>query len=154
MNYKHAIDNAQLENAFFELAYWMLQDKIKILLPYLVGFELVEVEDDGKRAIGVFAFKTPSGQVLYVPSFYKNGNVKNVDKLYSANNQQFYPLTDEYAQLFLKDTANTLGDPSDITPAELRSRAPATDYRYLSVPPRTGKYSRASDDSDKSPSTG
>ena len=92
-----------LEQAFFQLAYGKLQDSLKNLLPFLIGFEIVKKNEDNTKALGVFGFRSQSGEILYVPAFFINGKVKNLDLLYSKNNEQFYPLNEDFAELFLKD---------------------------------------------------
>jgi hypothetical protein len=79
-----------LEQSFFQLAYGKLQDSLKNLLPFLIGFEIVKKNDANTKALGVFGFRSQSGQILYVPAFFVNGKVKNLDLLYSKNNKLVY----------------------------------------------------------------
>ena len=53
------------EQSFFQLAYDKLQEKLFNLLPFLVGFEIVNKSDDGEKALGVFAFKSNNNQIIY-----------------------------------------------------------------------------------------
>ena len=84
----------QFEQGFFQLAYDKLQSKLYNLLPHMVGFEIVTKASDGTKAVGVFGFKSDNGQIIYVPAFFINGKVKDLDVMYSRNNNQFYPLND------------------------------------------------------------
>lgn len=136
--------NDQLEQAFFSLAYAELQNKLPNLIPYLVGFEMVkDNKDDETRKLGVFAFKSQTGQILFVPVFFLNGSIKGMDLLYSKNNEQFYPLNEDFAALFLKDDMATLGRVTNESLNDIR-RSGATNFRDIALPPRTGKYTYAS----------
>lgn len=140
---KQAADD-QIEGAFFQLAYQRLQDTLKNLIPYLVGFEIVKKNEDNTKALGVFGFRSRSGQILFVPAFFINGKVKNLDLLYSKNNEQFYPLNEDFAEMFIKDELLGLGENSKESRTDILRDATQGDYRQMSVPPRTGRYAIAS----------
>ena len=140
---KYAADD-QIEGAFFQLAYQRLQDTLKNLIPYLVGFEIVKKNEDNTKALGVFGFRSQSGQILFVPAFFINGKVKNLDLLYSKNNEQFYPLNEDFAEMFIKDELLGLGENSKQQRSDIMRDATQGDYRQMSVPPRTGRYAIAS----------
>lgn len=140
---KYAADD-QIEGAFFQLAYDRLQDTLKNLIPYLVGFEIVKKTQDNTKALGVFGFRSKGGQILFVPAFFVNGKVKNLDLLYSKNNEQFYPLNEDFAEMFIKDELLGLGDNSKESRTDILRDATQGDYRQMSVPPRTGRYAIAS----------
>lgn len=134
----------QLEGAFFQLAYQRLQDTLKNLIPYLVGFEIVKKNEDNTKALGVFGFRANNGQILFIPVFFTNGRVKNLDLLYSKNNEQFYPLNEDIAEMFIKEDLLGLGQNSGENRADVMRDITQGDYRQLVVPPRTGKYTVAS----------
>ena len=134
----------QFEQGFFQLAYDKLQGKLFNLLPYMVGFEVVNKAPDGTKAVGVFGFKSDNGQILYVPSFFINGKVKDLDVMYSRNNNQFYPLNEDFASLFLRDDTTGLGGVSEQNRQEIERQTPSSDMRDLVMPPRTGRISYAS----------
>lgn len=138
----------QFEQGFFQLAYDKLQSKLYNLLPFLVGFELVKKSPDGSKSVGVFGFKSNSGQVLFVPAFFINGKVKDMDLMYSKNNNQFFPLEENFAELFLKDDVTSLGTPGDENRQQIRSSNPPKSYRQMIQPPLTGRMSYASDNSE------
>ena len=140
---KQAADD-QIEGAFFQLAYQRLQDTLKNLIPYLVGFEIVKKNEDNTKALGVFGFRSKNGQILFVPAFFINGKVKNLDLLYSKNNEQFYPLNEDFAEMFIKDELLGLGENSKESRSDIMRDATQGDYRQMSVPPRTGRYAIAS----------
>jgi len=133
-----------LEQSFFQLAYNKLQDGLKNLLPFLIGFEIVKKNEDNTKALGVFGFRSHGGQILYVPAFFVDGKVKNLDLLYSKNNEQFYPLDEDFAELFLKDETTNLGAVAKEPRQKVLQDMTQGDYRQMTIPPRTGKYTIAS----------
>jgi hypothetical protein len=133
-----------LEQSFFQLAYNKLQDSLKNLLPFLIGFEIVKKNEDNTKALGVFGFRSHSGQILYVPAFFIDGKVKNLDLLYSKNNEQFYPLNEDFAEMFLKDETTSLGGVAKEPRQKVLQDMTQGDYRQMTIPPRTGKYTIAS----------
>ena len=141
---KVASPDSDFEQSFFQLAYEKLQERLYNLLPYLVGFEIVNKSDDGTKALGVFGFKSNNGQIIYVPAFFVNGTVKSIDILYSKNNEQFYPLNEDFAEMFLKDDATGIGDASYENKKQIQQHMQPVDMRDLVRPPRTGKISYAS----------
>ena len=141
---KVATPDSDFEQSFFQLSYEKLQEKLYNLLPYLVGFEIVNKSDDGTKALGVFGFKSNNNQVIYVPAFFVNGTVKGIDILYSKNNEQFYPLNEDFAEMFLKDDATGIGDMSSESEKQINKGMAPVDMRDLIRPPHTGKVSYAS----------
>ncbi len=126
------------EQSFFQLAYDKIQEKLFNLLPFLVGFEIVNKNPEGTKALGVFGFKSNS-QTLFVPAFFINGSVKGLELLYSKNNEQFYPLSEDFAEMFLKNDATGLGTPSKEDRTTINGKMPSTDLRNLVRPPQIGK---------------
>ncbi len=145
---KLASPDQDFEQGFFQLAYDKLQSKLFNLLPFLVGFEVVKKSDDGGKAVGVFGFKSENGQILYVPAFFINGKVKDLDTLYSRNNNQFYPLNEDFAELFLKDDITGLGGASDEKRPDIVKNVQSRNYRDVMRPPMTGRTTYASDNSE------
>lgn len=90
-------DRQQLEQDFSSLAYSFLKDRAPSLLPYLVGFEIVEADEDGSRAVGLFGFSVGKS-FYYVPAFFLANQIKGMDLLYSKNDNQFIPLRENWIQ--------------------------------------------------------
>jgi hypothetical protein len=134
----------KFEESFFNLAYEKLQDKLPNLLNYLVGFEVINKSDDKRKAVGVFGFKSNQGQIVFVPVFFRDGSVKQLDMLYSKNYEQFYPLNEEWANTFLTDGVGDVGEKSKEDRNTIRKNRPAMDLRDFVIPPRTGKMTYAS----------
>lgn len=141
--YKRASGDSEFEQAFFQLAYDKLQGKLSNLVPFLVGFQLVKKSDNDTKAVGVFGFKSNNGQILFVPAFFINGKIKELEILYSRNNNQFYPLNEDFAELFLKDDVTGLGSVSKQRKEEIQRDSITPNMRNVIWPPRTGRISYA-----------
>ena len=150
---KQAAGDQEFEQAFFQLAYDKLQGKLSNLIPFLVGFQLVKKSEDDTKAVGVFGFKSNNGQVLFVPAFFINGKIKEMNLLYSRNNNQFYPLNEDFAELFLKDDVTGLGASSMENRERIQQSIGNPNLRDVIWPPRTGRisYAEAKDLDEKNP---
>ena len=104
-------DETQLEQDFGRLAYTFLQDRAPNLVPYLLGFEVVEREEDGSRAVGIFGFKI-GGTYYYVPTFFMNSQIKGMDSLYSKRTNSFVPLKEGWINYIINRQTIELGQGS------------------------------------------
>lgn len=142
--FKVANVDEKFEQAFFQLAYDKLQSKLKGLLPYFIAFQVVDRNDESGKAVGVFVFRAENNNILLVPAFFINGKVPDLDLMLLKNNNQFYPLNEDFASLFLKSDVTEVGHPSNETKEKLKQDMPPVDLRDMAIPPRTGRYAVAS----------
>ena len=89
-NYIKVADDTTFEQNFFQLAFTYIRDKIPNLLDYMLGFEVVNKNDEGTQAVGLFKFDV-GGRQLFVPVFYKNVELKGADLLYNQGQDRFVP---------------------------------------------------------------
>jgi hypothetical protein len=101
---------AALEQTFSDLANARLRDKSPVLLDYLVGFQLIESEDDGSRAVGMFAFEI-GGDWHYSSVFFLNGEVRGLDSIYSVKSDLFVPLNEDWVNSIINRRPTVLGEP-------------------------------------------
>lgn len=128
-------DRQQLEQDFSGLAYAFLKDRAPGLLPYLVGFEVVESDEDGSRAVGLFGFAVGKS-FYYVPAFFLTNQIKGMDLLYSKNDNQFIPLRENWIQHITdKQTIRLGGAPRTETTMADMDRP---DFNGMFVPPTPG----------------
>ena len=107
-------DDVTFEQNFFQIAFAYIRDKIPNLLDYMLGFEVVNKNDDGTNAIGLFKFAV-NGKELFVPVFYKNGELKGADLLYNQNQNQFIPNRENWVDSLLNSRPEELGMPSQMS---------------------------------------
>jgi len=133
-------DEAQLEQDFASLAFLFIQDRAAQLMPYLLGFEVVEREEDGSKAVGIFGFKV-GDEYYYVPSFFVNQQVKGMDLLFNRKANKFMPLSAETMDKILDRKALRLGQ--GMTNDKLREDFSSPDFDFVRTPP--GNTKMASD---------
>jgi len=106
-------DDVTFEQNFFQLAYGYIKDKIPNLLKFMLGFEVTKKNDDGTQAVGLFRFQV-SGRELYVPVFYKGGELKGADLLFDKDQDKFIPNKENWVDNLLNARPTELGGASDM----------------------------------------
>ena len=133
----------EFEQAFSSLAYAYLRDKAPRLLDYMVGFQLVERNEDNTKAMGVFGFNVDK-QWLYAPVFFLNGDLKGHELLYVKNNDSFVPMKENWVNYIMSRKPHVLGEGEARNLSDLGGVHP--DIRSLSIPPSVGGGKRAADE--------
>lgn len=126
----------EFEQAFSSLAYAYLKDKAPRLLDYMLGFQLIDRNEDNTKAIGVFGFQIGK-QWLYAPVFFLNGDLKGHELLYIKNNDSFVPMKENWINYLMSRKPHILGEPSVGKLQELGGVAP--DINSLSMSPQGNK---------------
>jgi len=111
-------DDVTFEQNFFQLAFAYIRDKIPNLMDYMLGFEVVQKNEDGTSAVGLFKFDV-NGRSLYVPVFYKNGELKGAELLYNQNQDTFVPNKENWVDSLLNTSPAELGEPSELSRAQI-----------------------------------
>lgn len=133
----------EFEQAFSSLAYAYLRDKAPRLLDHMVGFQLVDRNEDNTKAMGIFGFQVDK-QWLYAPVFFLNGDLKGHELLYMKNNDSFVPMKENWINYIMSRKPHILGETSGAD--QLRDLGGIyPDIRSLSIPPSIGGGKRASD---------
>jgi hypothetical protein len=131
------------EQAFSSLAYAYMKDKAPRLLDFLVGFQLVDRNDDNTKAMGLFGFQV-GGQWLYAPVFFLNGDLKGHELLYIKKKDAFVPMKENWVNYIMARKPHVLGEGSQQDTYQLGGREP--DIYNLSVSPSVGIGKRGMDD--------
>lgn len=98
-----------LEKTFADLAYASLRDKASALLDYLIGFQMLQNEEDGKRAVGIFGFEIDN-KVYYVPVFFLGGEIRGLESIYSEDSDLFMPLSESWINSIINKRQVEVGD--------------------------------------------
>lgn len=125
------------EQAFSSLAYAYLKDKSPRLLDFIVGFQLVDRNEDNTKAIGIFGFKV-GAQWLYAPCFFLNGDLKGHELLYIKNQDAFVPMKENWVNHLISRRPHVLGEGSDQNTFQLGGMMPS--LSKLNRPPGGTKY--------------
>lgn len=106
------------EQAFSTLAYAYLKDKAPRLLDYVVGFQLLDRNDDNTKAVGVFGYKV-GDRWLCTPVFFLNGDLKGHELLWLKKEDAFVPLKENWVNYIISRKPHVLGKPSERSTIEL-----------------------------------
>lgn len=132
----------EFEQAFSSLAYSYLRDKAPRLLDNMVGFQLVERNEDNTKAVGVFGINIDK-QWLYAPVFFLNGDLKGHELLYVKSNDSFVPLKENWVNYIMSRKPHVLGEGDARKLSDLGGVSP--DIKSLSQPPSIGGAKFAGD---------
>ncbi len=128
---------AGFEQAFASLAYAYLKDKSPRLLDFIVGFQLVDRNEDNTKAMGVFGFKVGE-QWLYAPTFFLNGDLKGHELLYIKQQDAFIPMKENWVNYLISRKPHVLGEGSEQDTTQLGGLPP--NLSRLTHSPGTSKY--------------
>ncbi len=132
-------DEAQMEMDFGRLAYSFITDRAAGLMPYLLGFEVVERENDGSRAVGIFGFKIGK-DYYYAPAFFVNNQVRGMELLYSKRTNMFLPLKEAWINYIVNRQTIQLGESA--TEPRVREQFERPRFDFLSEPPQGGRMGK------------
>lgn len=96
---------------FSELAQRTLNEASPLAAKRQIGFQLVNRNEAGDRACGVFGIDL-GGKLSLAPVFFLNGETK-ADCLVHTNPDLFVPLTDDWVRAALRDSIDKVGEPVD-----------------------------------------
>ena len=128
---------AGFEQAFASLAYAYLKDKSPRLLDFIVGFQLVDRNEDNTKAMGVFGFKVGE-QWLYAPTFFLNGDLKGHELLYIKQQDAFIPMKENWVNYLISRKPHVLGEGSGKDTHQLGGLP--SDLSRLTRSPGNSKY--------------
>jgi hypothetical protein len=141
MSLEKSAQNPQFERSFADLAYAIIKDKAPRLLDYMVGFQVVDKNEDETKASGVFGFKV-GRQWFYAPVFFLNGDLKGSELLYIKEQDTFVPLQENWVNYLINRKPVTLGEPTPYTEQELNVSAP--NFRVFSRSPIRNSFTKLS----------
>ena len=108
MQAPESADEAMFENDFSTLAFQFVQDRAPALMPYMIGFEVVDRTDDGSKAVGIYGYKVDD-DFYYIPVFFLNNQIRGVDMILNKKTNSFMPLTENWVNYIVDRHSVTLG---------------------------------------------
>lgn len=105
-------DNQEVADAFAQQAYTAVANRDRAIMkdPHLLGFEVIEQNEDNSRLLGAFAFRI-NGQIALVPVFFLNGQIKGHQMIHLKGVKRFYPNTEKWIAHFLAGEEDQTGRP-------------------------------------------
>jgi hypothetical protein len=129
----------QFEMTFADLAFGKLQERAPKLMEFMIGFQIIDKDDDGSKAAGCFAFKVGK-QMLFAPVFFLNGTLKGYDLLYSKDSDSFFPLQENWVNYLISRKPNSIGKSTEYPEHDLALGFP--DFRVYSRSPIRGSFNK------------
>lgn len=111
MQAPESANQRQFEDDFGALAYQFVQDRAPALVPYMLGFEVVDRNEDGSKAVGIFGYKVDE-DFYYIPAFFLNNQVRGVDMILNKKTNQFVPLTEKWIDYIVNKHSIRIGTPA------------------------------------------
>ena len=112
MQAPESANQRQFEDDFGSLAYQFVNDRAPALVPYMLGFEVVDRNEDGSKAVGIFGYKVDD-DFYYIPAFFLNNQVRGVDMILNKKTNQFVPLTEKWIDFIVNKHSVSIGGPAD-----------------------------------------
>lgn len=132
-------DSTAFEQSFASIAFQHIQDKAPKLLDYMVGFQLVDRNEDKTKAVGVFGFQLDK-QMIFVPVFFLSGDLKGHELMYLKNQDMFVPLKENWVNYLLRKKPQNMGEGVDQTVQDMGVMQP--NVSQVILPPfMSSKYS-------------
>lgn len=122
------------EQALGKLAYIYVQDHAPRLVPHILGFQLVDRNEEGTRALGILGVQMGRDQIAYMPVFFLNGELKGHELLILRDKRLFVPMKEAWVNFLLADSPALDGVLAEGEPA--RRRASMPDLRSMILPPK------------------
>lgn len=101
--------DTDFEQTLADLAHAQLRDKAPALLDFLVGFQVVDRNEEGTHGVGVLGFKIGK-QIMLAPVFFLNGELK-MSLLFLKRQDLFLPLKDNWVTYLLNRRPAVMGVP-------------------------------------------
>ena len=138
MQAPESANQRQYEDDFGSLALQFVKDRAPALMPYMIGFEVVDRSEDGSKAVGIFGHKV-GDDFYYVPVFFLNNQVRGVDMILNKKTNQFIPLTEKWIDFIVNKHAVSIGGPAD---DRVRDSMRSPDLSFVRSP-QVGKMASA-----------
>jgi len=119
-----ATNETMLEKTFSDLAYTTLRDRASALVDYLIGFQMLKQEEEGKRAVGIFGFEIDE-KVYYAPVFFLSGEIRGLDSLYAVDSDLFVPLIESWINSIINKRQLEVGETDTRSQNERGVRVPS-----------------------------
>jgi len=114
------------EKNFADLAYSYINNNAPKLLDHMVGFQVLDNNEEESKAVGVFGFSVGGRkkEMFYAPVFFVNGKLKGQELLYNGTADLFIPMEESWVDFIMNKKPLTIGDASPDTRGYLGTYLP------------------------------
>ena len=126
-------DGPSFEQQFGILANAVIADKFPQLDSMKLAFQLIDKSDDNTKACGASVYIV-GRTVIFVPAFFRNGNLKTGDMMLIGESQQFLPLSDPWLSWLKNKDLNPAGDLVDTADVDPIGTTKSTTIREIADP--------------------
>jgi hypothetical protein len=102
-------NTAAFEKAFGAVAYTYLQEKVPNLIQYIVGFQLIDNDQEANEAFGMFVAKI-GNSVIDIPMFFKNNELKGHVLMRLRDPDIVLPLREAFLDYVISRMPQDIGD--------------------------------------------
>ena len=100
----------KIEEVMSQAAYSQITEAMPAIQQYLLGFEVIDADEETNRGLGVLLAKI-GDSYIFVPSIYRNGQICDLDILYDPANNRFLPAQDNTISYLLSKKTDIIGEP-------------------------------------------
>lgn len=129
--------DGDFEKSFSDIAFAYVQDKTPQLNKFLVGFQILDRDEEGYRAVGIFGYKIQNRE-LFIPVFFLKGELKGLDLIYVKDRDIFVPLEENWINYLINKKNILLGSGVERDTAQFGPdlsaffRSPSKNYKMAS----------------------
>ena len=126
-------DGPSFEQQFGILANAVISDKFPQLDQMKLAFQLIDKTDDNTKACGASVYIVGK-TVIFVPAFFRNGQLKTGDMMLIGATQQFLPMSDPWLAWIKNKDLNPAGEPVPTDLVEDSTSTKGTTIREIADP--------------------
>jgi hypothetical protein len=115
--------DSDFERTFSDLAFASLRDRAPSLFDYLVGFQVLDQNEDQTHAVGVFGCRVGS-EWVYLPVFFNSGELRGSELMYLKDQDMFVPLQENWVSYVLNRKPYVLGETTGLSHHEINNSPP------------------------------
>ena len=98
----------KIEDVMAQAAYSQITEAMPSLKDYLLGFGMVDADEEENKGVGVLLAKI-GDTYIYIPSIYKHGQICDMDVLYDPENNRFLPVQDNTLSYLMSKKTDITG---------------------------------------------
>lgn len=126
-------DGPSFEQQFGILANAVISDKFPQLDSMKLAFQLIDKSDDNTKACGASVYIV-GRTVIFVPAFFKNGQLKTGDMMLIGETQQFLPMSDPWLAWIKSKDLVPAGEQVPTSDVDPTTSAKSTTIREIADP--------------------